>query len=512
LRKTLKFHKLCAVKLRRFGFLLILLASLAQAASKDSLLRQVQVYIYRADVFADFPFGALPKNPNVPIPGLWYVRMTAATASLYGYGPLGQWVQSRKIPGLDFTGQTDVFSNDLEQLFPEGFASAVDPRDPWPFKFRLLKLAGTRVDDRSTWALRRLKALEVLMLNSQFTDQGVTALSELRSLRTLGLGGSAVTDKGAMTIKNFFRLERLDLRDTRISDPGVQALMGLPLVELDLGPEVTDKGIVRLAGFPALGQLDLSETKVTGDGLAALSKLPLHTLFLGKSLTDTGMPALAKLKGLRRLDLTGAAITDSGAYQGLRLAGLEELALTRTGVTNALLWRLAALPRLRYLEISGTRITPAGFPALQRSAFLQVLSFSTDVKLTPQDLYPLMKCPRLRTLIINGKILPVEVMEALRAGALKRTSWLLDFLIPDAEAKPASGRQVEKALEVVSLPPVKASVFTGFQESGLVRIHETENALDQVIPSISDPAKVDATTEKNFLGEFTAASGPAKIK
>ncbi len=75
--------------------------------------------------------------------------------------------------------------------------------------------------------------LQVLILNDVITDHGLqtiaTALTNLVKFRP---GGPLITDRGMNALSNLHKLHRLDLSDTSVTALGLNALKGLPLIEV----------------------------------------------------------------------------------------------------------------------------------------------------------------------------------------------------------------------------------------------------------------------------------------
>jgi Leucine-rich repeat (LRR) protein len=474
---------------------------------------QVRVYQYRPDVFADRSLGVgLPAEASVLRSSLWYLRMDESLRSLYGMDALARFVRGSGVPGLDFSGHRTLSNTDIETLLrPDLWNSASNNPS---YKFRFLKLGGTLTDDRVVPSIARLFDLQVLALSEKVTDRGVSFLAPLKQLRVLILPGAAITNSSLKILAQLPLLQRLSLPAAQISDDGLALLSGLPLRQLDLGPTITDQGLQALRATRTLEQLDLQASRVTAKGLSALADLPrIHTLFLGASISDKDIPSLAAFKNLKRLDLTGARITDESLQALSQLPQLEELALGNTPITGAGLQKLSRLPKLRYLEISRTRVTPADFKTWDGFASLQVLSFSSEVRLKPADVKPLGRLASLHSIVVNNQPLGKAAVRFIQRES-RSTSWLLDWLVPNVEAAEGSEAELDQALEVASLLPDQSGMRTRAQGmQGLRMIHETESSLDEVIAAptmIGTDNQQD--TEKNFLGEFTVETVVPKKK
>jgi Leucine-rich repeat (LRR) protein len=118
-------------------------------------------------------------------------------------------------------------------------------------------------------------------------DEDMEKIGKLNNLRRLFLPGSAITDAGAVHLKNLTRLRELDLSRTKIGDATLPYIAGLKrLEELNLsGTDISDKGIKLLQSmtFPKLKTLPgramppvvhLEYSKITREGFWQLLLAP----------------------------------------------------------------------------------------------------------------------------------------------------------------------------------------------------------------------------------------------
>lgn len=77
-------------------------------------------------------------------------------------------------------------------------------------------------------------------------------------------------------------------------------------------------------------------------------------------ITDVGLPGLQKLAGLKELNLERTMVSDAGVAHFRFLRFLEKLDLYRTGITDKALLMLLAVPTLKELSLDRTKITDAG--------------------------------------------------------------------------------------------------------------------------------------------------------
>ena len=174
-----------------------------------------------------------------------------------------------------------------------------------------VELRGDQASDANLALLSRCPDIRTVVLSPSrpglITDDGLKHLNSL-DLHYLGLGNTAVTDRGLALLRNWKHLRRLEL-PAGTSDAGLQHL--LELAELE--------------------QLRVWPAKVTNQGLATIGQLAC----------------------LRFLDLNGSPIDDAGLQQLAGLTSLEVLDLRRTGVTDGGLIHLVSRPDADCMYLNG---------------------------------------------------------------------------------------------------------------------------------------------------------------
>jgi hypothetical protein len=188
---------------------------------------------------------------------------------------------------------------------------------------------------------------DVVLSSTDFTDQSLTHIRELKELEFLGLDSTQVTDAGLAHLTGLANLKVLDLSDTQVSDAG----------------------LVHLTGLISLKVIYLRNTPITDAGLAHLKELKhLEVLELARTrVTDAGLRHLKGLTRLKRLDLRGLPVTDAGVASLQGLTNLERLMLGDTRITDAGLVPLQSLTTLQHLDLFGAEVTEAGLAPLQQS-------------------------------------------------------------------------------------------------------------------------------------------------
>ena len=117
-----------------------------------------------------------------------------------------------------------------------------------------------------------------------------------RSVLTVNLFCTQVTDDDLEQVGSLTQLDSLDLSLTKVTDMGVQHLKGLEQLHVLslINTQVTDSGVVHLKGLRQLRELILIDNQVTDAGLEHLKNLnQLQELYLGETqVTDAGVKKL----------------------------------------------------------------------------------------------------------------------------------------------------------------------------------------------------------------------------
>ena len=169
------------------------------------------------------------------------------------------------------------------------------------------------------------------------SNRELQAASHFRSLQTLWLTGTDLTDDLIASVSAQSNVVNLVLKKTRITDGGMTQLKSMPnLQTLNLPSQISDPGLFILAQFPALQRLDVSFSAISDNGLAPLKTLTtLQELYVNDTkLTDAVMPHLAKIGSLTTIFLSGTQVSDSGLEHLQEMPMLEHLELRDTRVTE----------------------------------------------------------------------------------------------------------------------------------------------------------------------------------
>ena len=245
-------------------------------------------------------------------------------------------------------------------------------------------LRGGWIADADLDAIAATPTLETLDLSlTRITDLGLLRLKGLANVREMNLFfAELVTDEGLATMRNWQRIERLNLRGTKVTDNTLALLAGKDsIVALDIGyAEVTDSGLQQLTRLRGLRELAFGGNKMTEVGLQVLRSLPMLTRLdiAGKqrtdsglwsvTITDAGLDPVATLADLRELNLSGHLVTSRGIEKLRGLKKLERLNLygaRRVGDDAAP--HLAAMTALRWVDLKDTGVTGEGIASLRKS-------------------------------------------------------------------------------------------------------------------------------------------------
>ncbi len=252
---------------------------------------------------------------------------------------------------------------------------------------RTLNLADTSFSDAQIQALEKINPqltsldLRGCALSNKATKT-IARFTALRALRFSGKNGKTTIDNsGLKALAACTSMKVLALDDLWIGTQGLEALAGLAeLEELYLaGTLVDDSSVTTIAKLPKLKKLRLASTKVGDEALSTLSaRTTLEELDLSSNslITNAGLVHLAKLTRLKKLNLWKTPIADEGILQFTPLKQLEWLNLDQTMLSDAGLPVLKDMTSLTFLHLGSTQITAAGAPALFHLKGLQ------DLKIT----------------------------------------------------------------------------------------------------------------------------------
>jgi len=258
------------------------------------------------------------------------------------------------------------------------------------------------------------------------TPDGFRYLSELRRLEILDLRESCITDAGLECLRPLSQLAILNLNKAPVVGHGLSNLEGLSnIVELQaIGPEDL-KCFVDTAVFSEMAQLellDISNRTIRLGGFDRLVTLKhLKDLYVNNcSLTDTLLDKIDRLSSLERLSVSFNKVSDQTLTKIGRLRNLKALWLGDTLVTDRGIKQLADLHDLEELSIAGTRVTGRGIEQLVELQHLRVLHLS-GIDINDRIVDSLLKMPRLEAVTVAdddaaklNRLWPILIQRTLR--------------------------------------------------------------------------------------------------
>jgi hypothetical protein len=214
-------------------------------------------------------------------------------------------------------------------------------------RLKHIRLAHCTLDKAALTDLAALPGLEILETGtSKIPAAAIGPLGACPTLRVLSLPvDTRPTDAQLAPLLRARTLRSLHLWCSKLTDKGISALAqleNLNRLELGGGEKITDEGAASLGALGSLKELRLTSTRCTGAFLGAFGP-KLTVLGLGSSrFSDEHVPQLARMKKLKRLGLA------------------------RTKVGDAEIGALAGLNELEELDLEGTKVTAKGLVSLGR--------------------------------------------------------------------------------------------------------------------------------------------------
>jgi len=327
---------------------------------------------------------------------------------------------------------------------------------------------------------------EVSLARTWATDEDLSFVARISTIKRLDLAFTLITDKGVKELEQLRQLEELNLETAEaLTDASMNYVKNIPtLRKLNVrGVDITDVGMPAIAQMTGLRSLDLSHTMLEDVGLEHLPALSnLEELYLGGDMiTGINLNFLKLLPKLKKLSLDGIQRRNAGACWTPRvtdldldtislLSNLEDLdlgvglnlgrggkpAVTGGGnckVTGGLqltdlgLAKLGKLTKLRRLNMSGAHLTPAGLKVLAGLPLERLSLWNIDAlndaaasvlveiptlthldlsltSLTDKGLQTLAKLPNLKALYLTEtKVTPGAVDAFQKANPKTFVSW-----------------------------------------------------------------------------------------
>jgi len=249
---------------------------------------------------------------------------------------------------------------------------------------RRLYLDGPSFDSASLASLPRLKFLECLDLTARTGEIDRSALQEvykIESLRDIALMAYGVDDYTLASICQNSRLRAIRIPcDTDITDKGFEALSELKELETLMiqSCHVTEVGCNKLPGLTMLRDLQIGSPGLNDEAVEAISRIDsLVMLQLYKvNISDEGIAHLGRLRKLRALGICGYGIgfqepktlhiTGAGLRLFAQQSNVERLYLGRNTLSLEDLQLLPQLLNLKYLGVLSSQLNNDDITSLRR--------------------------------------------------------------------------------------------------------------------------------------------------
>ncbi|WP_417395456.1 protein kinase domain-containing protein [Gimesia chilikensis] len=243
------------------------------------------------------------------------------------------------------------------------------------FEITAVALRESEFEDDQLASLANLKKLTGLYLDSSsISDTALTHLGKLQQLQRLNLAKTKITGAGLSSLGGIPGLTYLNLSESALTNVGLKNIGKLKqLVTLNI-PTISgidDTGLAHIAGLTNLQELYLhNNTQLTDDGIKHVQGMhQLTELTLANTgISDAGMKYLSGMKDLEKLHLANCQrLSDAGFEHLANLKKLKSLQLFLTPITDAGLKHLYGLKKLEMLDLRDTKVTSAGIAALQQA-------------------------------------------------------------------------------------------------------------------------------------------------
>ena len=290
------------------------------------------------------------------------------------------------------------------------------------------------VQNRAQIPTEPFEVREIELSNSRVTDDDLTMLQGLGSLRMLSLGGCrGITNDALSKIGSHFHLKTLALYHSSLTEAGVQLAPFRELENLNLdGLPLTDSVIEQLSHVPRLQSLSLGGTSVTDAIGASLVKLKdLRSLSLPATVTDATLERLGQLP-LNTLGLAGDKITDRSAPVFKELRQLRFLSFSATSQGDATFEAISGTPIISFTYV-GSKLSEQGAAALANMQTVTDLYFDHG-ELKDGHLQAIGRMKGLRNVDLRGNKLNSTKGGAVLAQLTEVTQLKIHRIVLDDEA------------------------------------------------------------------------------
>jgi len=275
----------------------------------------------------------------------------------------------------------------------------------FPEKLIGLHLYGTIIGESQIKAIKALKELESLSLDSCNVTAKIINDLDLRNLMRLDLQANFLGDKELMKVIFPQRLTSLNLSKNIITDEGLKNILHLKeLKELILCWNKIELKGIKSFQFKKLQTLELDGNNIGSEGANNL-KIPPSVRNLDLSNNNIGDDGAMNLKippGVRNLDLSHNHIGDKGAMNLKIPPGVRNLDLRHNKIGDEGAKNLNLPEGLKYLDLSHNKIGDKGIEDLKIPSSVINLNLIMNINLHQFEYQSLSKrkLPNLKHLLI----------------------------------------------------------------------------------------------------------------
>jgi Leucine-rich repeat (LRR) protein len=298
----------------------------------------------------------------------------------------------------------------------------------------------------------------------------------LKSVRSLVLSGSDVTDDLSSCVGRFDSLIDLDLSHTKVTDKLLNSVCRLKHIRhLALAStSITDAGVACLATIDDLESLDLAATAITWNGIAALGLPSLRRLNVSRCNLGASTATVARaLRHLQSLEIDGRELNSQFAHQLANIPSLRQLVIHGDVVHDGVWARLAKCTNITSFAFYGGLNDDNQLLELSAHGRINALEiWSSDV--SNEALQTLLKrCPITALALVNTSIdgrafadpSNISLLRSFRFVG-KGTNGLLDRI--------SRARQLEQL--VVTAGENDDAAFGGINELAKLKVLMVEHA------------------------------------
>lgn len=220
--------------------------------------------------------------------------------------------------------------------------------------------------------------------NRYITDEALLRIKELKSLKSLDLRHTQITDDGLRYLTGFGNLELLHVTGMSISSVELVNLKkSLPNCRIEFTFDPLLNAMLNAHDDLAVALKDVAErqsdqnVEVDAEGNVIVVDLR------NTALTDASMDHFPELPRLQLLNLRNSRISEAGVEKIKDLINLEVLDLRNVVITDSGMEILHGLTKLTRLDLNGESISDSGLKSLDGFSHLRYLSLARVVESLP---------------------------------------------------------------------------------------------------------------------------------